>query len=217
MPAQALFPQLLQIVHRYLHEFVRVYPPNDLKDIFLSPYYGWVIERLVEAIRPDTRSGESPEVPRYEANRRPGSTRDVDLWTSREVREPTKSHLNYIVSDTRKWEQSAAFYVDTHPNVIAFAKNSGLGFAIPYFHNGQMRDFVPDYLVRLGSNGAEVGNLILEVKGYDERAEVKMAAAKRWCAAVNADRQFGTWEFRMVRNPAETSGAITAALHALGG
>ena len=134
VPAQALFPQLLQIVHRYLHEFVRVYPPNDLKDIFLSPYYGWVIERLVEAIRPDTGSGESPEVPRYEANRRPGSTRDVDLWTGREVREPAKSHLNYVVADTRKWEQSAAFYLDTHPNVIAFAKNSGLGFAIPYFH-----------------------------------------------------------------------------------
>jgi type III restriction enzyme len=217
VPAQALFPQLLQIVHRYLHEFVRVYPPNDLKDIFLSPYYGWVIERLVEAIRPDTGSGESPEVPRYEANRRPGSTRDVDLWTSREVREPAKSHLNYVVADTRKWEQSAAFYLDTHPNVIAFAKNSGLGFAIPYFHNGQMHDFVPDYLVRLGDNGNELGTLILEVKGYDERAEVKTAAAKRWCAAVNTDRNFGRWDFRMVRNPAETSAAISNAVETLAG
>ena len=215
VPAQALFPQLLQIVHRYLHEFVRVYPPNDLKDIFLSPYYGWVVEKLVEAIRPDTTSGESPEVPRYEANRGPGSTRDVDLWTSREVREPAKSHLNYVVADTRKWEQSAAFYLDTHPNVIAFAKNSGLGFAIPYFHNGQMHDFVPDYLVRLGNNGDELGMLILEVKGYDERAEVKTAAAKRWSAAVNADDQFGRWEFRMVRNPAATSGAITDAVQAV--
>jgi len=215
VPAQALFPQLLQIVHRYLHEFVRVYPPNDLKDIFLSPYYCWAFEKLVEAIRPDIASGESPEVPRYEANRRPGSTRDVDLWTSREVREPAKSHLNYIVADTRKWEQSAAFYLDTHPNVIAFAKNSGLGFAIPYFHNGQMHDFVPDYLVRLGNNGDELGMLILEVKGYDERAELKTAAAKRWCGAVNADRQFGTWQFRMVRNPAETNAAIIDGVQAL--
>ena len=154
-------------------------------------------------------------MPRYEANRPPGSTRDVDFWTSRQVREPTKSHLNYIVADTKKWEQSAAFYLDTHPNVVAFAKNSGLGFAIPYFHNGQMHDFVPDYLVRLGSNGAELGALILEVKGFDERAEVKKAAAKRWCNAVNADQKFDRWEFRMVRNPAETSEAITAAVQAL--
>ena len=170
---------------------------------------------MVEAIRPDTGSGESPEVPRYEANRRPGSTRDVDLWTSRDVREPAKSHLNYIVSDTRKWEQSAAFYLDTQPNVIAFAKNSGLGFAISYFHNGQMHDFVPDYLVRLGKNGDEVGTLIFEVKGYDERAEVKTAAAKRWCAAVNTDGNFRRWDFRMVRNRAETSGTINNAVETL--
>ncbi len=214
VPAQALFPQLLQIVHRYLHEFIRVYPPNDLKDIFLSPYYGWVVEKLVEAIRPDTASGESPEVPRYEANRRPGSTRDVDFWTSREVREPTKSHLNFVVADTRKWEQSAAFFLDTHPNVVAFAKNSGLGFAIPYFHNGQMHDFVPDYLVRVGRDGEELGTLVLEVKGYDERAEVKAAAAKRWCAAVNTDHKFGQWHFRMARNPTETNGAVSDALRA---
>ena len=213
MPAQALFPQLLQIVHRYLHEFVRVYPPNDLKDIFLSPYYGWVIERLVEAIRPDTRSGESPEVPRYEANRRPGSTRDVDLWTSREVREPTKSHLNYIVSDTRKWEQSAAFYVDTHPNVIAFAKNSGLGFAIPYFHNGQMHDFVPDYLVRLGSNGAEVGNLILEVKGEnDAQAKAKYAALHEWVKAVNQHGGFGIWKSAISTSTTDIAARIAEAM-----
>jgi len=212
VPAQALFPQLLQIVQRYLREFVRVYPPNDLKDIFLSPYYGWVIEKLVVAIRPDTASGESPEVPRYEANRGPGSTRDVDFWTSREVREVTKSHLNYVVADTRKWEQSAAFYLDTHPNVLAFTKNSGLGFAIPYFHNGQMHDFVPDYLVRLQANGRELGGLILEVKGYDEKAEVKAASAKRWCDAVNADGRNGHWTFRMVKDPTRVKEAVDSAV-----
>ena len=48
------------------------------------------------------------------------------------------SHLNYVVADTAKWEQSAAYYIDKHPAVAAFVKNAGLGFAIPYFHNGQM-------------------------------------------------------------------------------
>src|SRR5205823_4629416 len=167
---------------------------------------GWVIERLVEAIRPDTRSGESPEVPRYEANRRPGSTRDVDLWTSREVREPAKSHLNYIVADTRKWEQSAAFYLDTHPNVIAFVKNSGLGFAIPYFHNGQMHDYVPDFLVRLKGGGPS--HLILETKGFDPLEEVKRHAAERWVAAVNADGNFGRWSYALVRNPSEVARCV---------
>lgn len=62
----------------------------------------------------------------------------------------------------------------------------------------------------------ELGTLILEVKGFDERAEVKKAAAKRWCAAVNADGKFGRWHFEMVRNPADTGKAISDALKAFG-
>ena len=68
----------------------------------------------LEAIRPDTSQGEAPEVPRYEASRGPGSTADVDFWTSRDVREVNRFHLNYVVADTKQWEQSAAFYIDKH-------------------------------------------------------------------------------------------------------
>jgi type III restriction enzyme len=34
-----------------------------------------------------------------------------------------------VVQDS-KWEQSAAYHLDTHPRVVAFVKNQGLGFAI---------------------------------------------------------------------------------------
>lgn len=105
--------------------------PAEILDVFLSPYYGWVIERLVEAIRPDTSQGEAPEVPRY-ANRGPGSPTEVDFRTSREPREVIHSHLNYVVVDTTLWEQSAAYYIDTHPMTEAFVQNAGLGFSIPY-------------------------------------------------------------------------------------
>src|SRR5271157_3029774 len=84
--------------------------------------------------------------PRYESNRGPGSTAEVDFWTSREPREVIHCHLNYVVPDTTRWEQQAAYYIDKHPAVDAFVKNSGLGFAVPYLYNGQMHDYVPDFI-----------------------------------------------------------------------
>lgn len=65
------------------------------------------------------------------------------------MREVAKSHVNYVVADTKQWEQSAAYLIDTNDSVDAFVKNAGLGFAIPYFYNGEAHDYVPDFIVRL--------------------------------------------------------------------
>jgi type III restriction enzyme len=110
------------------------------------------------------------------------------------------------VADTKQWEQSATYLIDTNPAVDAFVKNAGLGFAIPYFHNGQPHDFEPDFIIRL--NGGEPRHLILETKGYDPLAEIKEQAAQRWIAAVNAHGEQGKWGFRMVRRIGDVSHAI---------
>jgi type III restriction enzyme len=206
VPAHVLFPQLVPICERYVTERVRVYRPADLKDVFCSPYFGWVVERLVEAIRPDTTQGEAPEVPKYETGRGPGSTADVDFWTSKDVREVVKSHLNYVVADTRAWEQQAAYSIDRHDKVAAFVKNQGLNFAIPYLHNGQAHDYIPDFIVRLKADPPL--HLILETKGFDPLEEVKRAAAERWVAAVNADGTYGRWGYAMVKKMSEITGLI---------
>jgi type III restriction enzyme len=196
-PSHVLFPQIVEIVDKYLREKVIPVSPADILDVFLSPYYGWVIERLVNAIKPDVASGETPEVPRYEVSRGPGSTSEVGFWTSKEVREVLNCHLNYVVADTKQWEQSAAYIIDTHPMVDAFVKNAGLGFAIPYLHNGQPHDYIPDFIIRLKKNSESY--LILETKGFDELADVKSQAAHRWVNAVNADGRYGKWHYAIVR------------------
>ena len=196
-PSQVLFPQMAGIVRRYLQEKVEVRKPANIKDIFLSPYYGWLVEILLENIHPDASQGETPEIPRYETNRDPGSTGEVDFWTSREVRETMHSHVNYLVADTKKWEQAAAFYIDKHPVTAAFVKNAGLGFAIPYLHNGQMHDYIPDFIVRLKRSKPHY--VILETKGFDPLADVKAAAAERWVDAVNAEGSYGRWRYTMVK------------------
>ncbi len=193
-----LFPQIIPVVDRYLRERVEVLHGGDLKDAFLSPYFGWLIEVLREHIRPDQAQGEAPEIPRYEENRVEGSTADVDTWTSKDVREVTRSHVNFVIADTQRWEQAAAFILDTHPRVEAFVKNAGLGFGIPYLNNGQMHDYVPDFLVRL--KDLPNTTVILETKGFDPLAEVKASAAARWVSAVNAEGSYGMWRYEMARS-----------------
>jgi type III restriction enzyme len=210
VPAQVLFPQLAAIVDRYVRDAVLVYPPGDLRDLHFSPYYGWLVEILLEAIRPDAANGESPEIPRFESSRGSGSTGEVDFWTSREVREIVKSHVNYVVADTQKWEQTAAYYIDTHRQVRSFAKNAGLGFAIPYLHNGQMHDYQPDFIIRLDGNDERF--LLLETKGYDPLEAVKQAAAQRWCAAMNACGAHGAWLYRIVRRPEQVVACVDEVL-----
>ena len=212
VPAHALYPQLVVIVRRFVDERVEAQPPTDKKDVFLAPYYGWAVERLLEAIRPDTEQGEAPEVPRYESNRGPGSTADVDFWTSRKVREIYKSHLNYVVADTKQWEQSAAYFLDKNAHVEAFVKNAGLGFAIPYLDNGQMHDYIPDFIVRFTSDAPL--HLILETKGYDPLADVKRAAAERWVRAVNANGTYDRWDYALARQVSEINGIIEKAMTA---
>ena len=200
-PAHVLFPQIAAIVRTYFDTKVVPVAPAEKVDAFLPPYYGWIVERLTSATHPDTSQGEAPEVPQYESSRGPGTTADVDYWTSKDVREVVKSHLNYVVADTRVWEQSAAYILDSHAMVEAFVKNAGLGFAIPYLHNGQPHDYVPDFIVRLKTEPRV--HLILETKGFDPLADVKAAAADRWIAAVNADGTFGSWRFAMARKIAD--------------
>jgi len=91
---------------------------------------------------------------------------------------------------------------------IAEAK---LGFAIPYSHNCEAKEYIPDFLIRLRMNGKEVGMLILETKGYDPLASAKEAGARRWIAAVNADCSHGRWAYRLIKSPTDTPKAIRSA------
>jgi type III restriction enzyme len=205
VPPHILFPQLQAICQRFVEEYLEIPPTSERIQVFQAPYYGWAIEILLQQIQPDTDAGESPELPRF-ASEPEGSTGDVDFWTSKDVRPTTRSHVNYVVADTAQWEQQAAFYIDRHRAVQTFVKNAGLRFTIPYMHNGEMHDFIPDFIVRLvPTNGNQPLNLILETKGFDPLRESKEAAAHRWVNAVNADGRLGRWAFRMANSVADVS------------
>jgi type III restriction enzyme len=201
-PAHVLFPQVLRIMQRYLVEKVTPRPPAVRLDAFLSPYYGWIIERLLGAIRADTGSGEAPELPDIDEDR-PLRTADISVFTPKPVAEAARTHVNLVVADTISWEQSAGYQLDHHRAVRSFVKNHGLQFAIPYLHNDKQSDYIPDFVARL--EAADEEYLIAEIKGadWDGTAEVKAQAAVHWCAAVTATGRFGTWRYLLARNVAE--------------
>lgn len=213
VPANALFPRLIAIVRRFVSEKVQPLGRKDRKDVFLEPYFTWVVEALAGAIVPADEDGA--ELPRYETHRGDGSTRDVDFWTSKAVKEAERSHLNYVVADTEKWEQSAAFYLDTDEHVVAFVKNFNLGFAIPYTYRGDTREYLPDFLVRVSKDGHEVGTLILEAKGYDPAKSAKIEGAQRWVSAVNAEGSRRRWAYRLIAEPTRTPHAVRSAVEEL--
>lgn len=210
VPPHKLFPQALRIVKQCFDDWVKPVHPFEKVDAWHSPFYGQVLERLRSNIQPDTEAGEAPEIPVYEKNRGLGSSSDVDFWTSRPVWPVEHSHLNYLVADTRQWEQSASYFVDTHALVRAFVRNAGLGFAIPCFYTGQEHDYLPDFIISLGIE--HEAYLILETKGRpDEHKADKAAGARRWVNAVNADGRYGSWDYTVVENPSQVSKAIEDA------
>ena len=117
VPAHVLFPQLVPIVERFVRHHVEFPPTATLKQLFMPPFYGWAIERLVQHIVPDESAGEAPELPRLELLRPEGSTADVDYWTSKEVRDTKKCHVNYLVPDTVRWEQQAGKYFEQNKGI----------------------------------------------------------------------------------------------------
>jgi type III restriction enzyme len=197
-PPHALFPQVLAIVERYIAEKVDPLPPAQRVDAFLAPYYGWIVERLLLAIGPDTAAGEAPEMPDVDRDR-PCTTADISFFTGKTVREAVGSHVNLVVADSI-WEVRAAELMESHGLVRAYIKNDGLSFTIPYLHNGEPHDYIPDFVIRLERPGEKY--LIAEMKGADlgALAQVKGQAARRWCAAINATGEFGRWDYALAWN-----------------
>jgi type III restriction enzyme len=115
-----------------LEERVVIRGNAPLEEIALLKYRQRIVERLTEAIEPDTETGEPPLLPIVERFRPLGSTSEVLFRTVRPTVGTTKSHISHVVLDAAKWEHSVAFQLERLPEVVSYARNDHLDFEIPY-------------------------------------------------------------------------------------
>lgn len=201
VPMTQLFQTVLFATRRFLADPEKLVRKGDSQacDVLAVGHY---MQAAVSALFGALRSGsgeearELPVIPQG-ANGR-GSSLYVDFYSTKPVYPVEKCHLNAMVADTGKWEQSAAFALDSHPGVLRWAKNDHLGFFIPYRNRNVPARYIPDFIVVLDIDL----HLILEIKGqYDDSADTKAKAAQRWVRAVNAAGRYGLWHYEVVTDP----------------
>ena len=208
IPMHRLFPQMLAYAQRFLSSKLDCRGNRAPQDVALNPYFQNALAILFDALQAVDESGrnqERPVIAPGPAGER--STRHVEFFTGRQPWPAQKCHLNAMVADTRTWEQAAATAFDAHEAVARWVKNDHLGFVVPYRKDGVRRRYLPDFIVDLASGE----HLVVEIKGQTGDAEVKAAAAHRWCSAVNNDGRFGRWTYHIVRQPPDLTKVLDAA------
>ncbi|MBW2066117.1 MAG: restriction endonuclease subunit R, partial [Deltaproteobacteria bacterium] len=208
-----LFPQILAITKLWLDECVvlkdNVFPQLLLLIQFAHNAADRIYRSIVAA-----ESGEKTLKPILYPYEPMGSTWHVDFDTTRPTYKtaPDKCHISHVVADTGSWEQKMAEALEEIEEVFAYAKNHNVGFSIPYTIDGQEKNYVPDFLVRLddGHGKEDLLNLIIEVTGQKKKdKEAKVATARSvWVPAVNNHGGFGRWAFLEIHDPWDAKNSI---------
>ena len=95
------------------------------------------------------------------------------------------------------WEGEFCRVAESHPKVIAYAKNTNLGFEVPYLFAGQPRRYRPDFIVLVNDGDPDPLRLVVEIKGYrrEDAKDKKLTMENYWIPGVNNDGRFGRWAF----------------------
>ncbi|GHV78766.1 restriction endonuclease [Spirochaetia bacterium] len=134
-----------------------------------------------------------------------GSTIHVNFTTSKTTRWQTdsrKCHINWVITDS-DWESEFCRVVEAHPAVLAYVKNQGLGFEVPYRFGSQNHTYFPDFIVVLddGHGKDDPLHLIVEIKGFrkEDAKEKKLTMESFWVPGVNRLAVYGRWGFAEFR------------------
>lgn len=209
-----LFPQVLEIARRWLNECVTCKDNTFLQMLLFIQLAHDAADRIYKSIV-SAVGGDKRLLPILQPYDTLGSTRYVSFDTTRPVfaTSPEKCHISHVVADTQSWEQKMAQTLEEMDEVVYYVKNHNLGFYIPYTINGEERNYIPDFIVRINDgHGDDLLNLILEVSGEQRKDKAaKVSTAKSlWIPAMNNSGEFGRWSFIEINDPWDAKNTIRA-------
>lgn len=200
-----LFPQVLEITRQWIDECAVCHDNTFPQLLLLIKFAHNAADRIYRSIVKSTDKSQAikPVLKPYDML---GTTKYVDFDTIRAVYPTTLSHISHVVADTDSWEQKLAQALEDMEEVVSYAKNQNLGFTIPYTFNGEEKNYLPDFIVKIRLNDNKILNLIVEVTGEKKKdKEAKVATAKDlWVPAVNNHGSFGKWAFLEITDPWNT-------------
>ena len=209
-----LFPQVLQISKQWMQECV-TYKGNTYPQLLLLNEFAHdAADCIYHAIATgEAQKSLKPILRPYDTF---GSTRYIDFDTARPVytTDPSKCHISHVVADTDSWEQKMAQVLEEMDEVICYVKNHNLGFTIPYTLNGEQKNYIPDFIMRIKDGGENLLNLIVEVSGEARKDKAAKVGTARtlWVPAVNNHGGLGRWAFLEISDPWDAQNTIRAAL-----
>ena len=199
-PRLYLYPQLKRIAKEWLDNHLVCTGNTNIGILTYPEIADMACERITAGI---TRAfvGDNPIKALLDPYNPTGTSANVLFNTSRKELWETDSrrcHVNYVVYDS-DWEAEFCRVAESHSRVLAYVKNHGLGFEVPYRYGSVARTYIPDFIVQVddGNGRGDPLNLVVEIKGYrrEDAKEKKSAMETYWVPGVNNLGGFGRWAF----------------------
>ena len=194
--------QLIEIIDKFIEspkletKLPLFYGRGKLKNILIALNLQKITNHIGSFIK--SSSSEAPTVVLDPVRPKRSTATAMTWYTSKPSMPVKKSQISHIVIESG-WEKiGLEFERNRIPELISWVKNDHLGFEIFYLWQGQTHTYYPDFIIKFGNNRY----LILEVKGQKtDQDKAKWQAAQEWIRAVNMNGNFGTWEFKALKDP----------------
>ena len=193
-----MFSQVVELVQEFIKN--KVYFQKTIHDDILNKVTIWcnmqeIVTRTCDIIKSNNIIQKNIMINHVKPTK---STSDMRSYnTTKNTIHTKKSHLSHAVCDS-SWESDVSHALDKNDNILSWFKNYNGGFMIPYRYDNTIRQYIPDFIVKL-KNGIK---LVLEVKPRKDLQDVqnkkKFTSLDEWITCVCNDDIYGKWSWNII-------------------